>query len=116
MAITTHASGTTAQTAGGAETDIVTINVVGLFRLKLDLTLMAAGDVIYVRRYLMAKTAGASVTAGLWTFYGAQPTWQKLITLCDDLNDLTDADALQYTIEQPFGTTRALPYGIVKVV
>jgi hypothetical protein len=117
MALTTHASGTTTQTAAGAETDIATINVVGLFRLKLDLDLMAAGDVVYVRTYIIVKTGGASNLAGFTGFYGVDgglPGGAKVVVFDDDLNDLAETDALQYTIEQPFGTTRALPYGIVR--
>lgn len=119
MAITTSSSGTTGQTSGGAETDIATINVIGLYRLKLDLQLLADGDVIYIRRYTVAKTGGTTRKAGFVGFYGAQPTEQLNVGSNewwgDDLNDLTDTDALQYTIEQPFGTTRALPFAVVKV-
>jgi hypothetical protein len=113
MAITTHASGTTGQTSGGAETDIVSINAAGVYRLKLDLNLMAAGDVVYIRRYLIGKTGGTSRKAGFWGFYGAQDAEALIVDFGDDWNDLTDSDSVQYTIEQPFGTTRALPYGVM---
>jgi hypothetical protein len=117
--ISTFSSGTTGQTSGGAETDIATINVAGLYRLKLDLQLLADGDVIHLRRYMIAKTGGTTRKAGFMGFYGAQPVEQLNVGSNewwgDDLNDLTDTDALQYTIEQPFGTTRALPFAVVKV-
>lgn len=119
MAITTSSSGTTGQTSGGAETDIATINVVGLYRLKLDHQLLADGDVVYYRRYFIAKAGGTSRKAGFMAFYGAQPAEQLNVGSNewwgDDLNDLTDTGSLKYTIEQPFGTTRALPFAVVKV-
>lgn len=118
--IGTFSAGTTGQTAGGAETDIATINIVGLFRLKLDLTLLADGDVIYVRKYLIAKTGGTTRLAGTRACFGAVPTGDPLVVSShewwgDDLNDLAETDALQYTIEQPFGTTRALPFDVVQI-
>lgn len=111
---TAHATGTSSQTSAGAEQIQSAPAVAGAFQFIVDLTLMAAGDVIYIRAYQIVLTGGTSRKTYFHGMYGAQPT-ESLVWVSIPLsNELTDANSLQFGIEQPFGTARALPWKVLK--
>lgn len=105
MTITTYASGT--QTASiGTEHFLSSPNVDGRFQLHLDLSNMAAGDVLEVRAYKMAIAGGTSRAMWYFPFYGVQPAF-SLIALSEWVaNSLTDTNAVRFSITQTFGTGR----------
>lgn len=115
MPVTLVASGTTGQTAGGAESIINAPNVAGVFQVQLDLNLLAAGDVIELRVYKMVKASGTSRVAFFTTYSGAQATDAQIVLSLPIANTLTDSNAVQFGIKQTFGTTRALPYAVLNL-
>lgn len=114
MAVTVAGSGTTGQTAGGAESTYYTTTGEGVFVASVDTALMAAGDVV-VLRVKQANLASGTVRVVAYTMYaGAQPTEDVMKVSIPIVVDPT-ATATVFTVEQPFGTTRAMPYCVRKL-
>ncbi len=112
--ITAFASGTQTCTVT-TEHFISSPNVQGKFRLMLDLNNLAAGDVLEVRAYKMALTSGTSRKSQFTAFYGAQSAENLVVQPLDDVwNELTDTNAVRFSIKQTFGTSRDIPYVILK--
>jgi hypothetical protein len=114
MAVTAQGSGTSAQTAGGAASTLLDVAVAGTFTLHVDTNLMAASDVIELRIYQMVLTAGTRRVAYLARYADAQPADDLIKISVPISNELTDAGALRFEITQPAGTTRALPWKVLK--
>jgi hypothetical protein len=130
--ISTYASGTQSTTVP-TEHFLSSPNISGQFQLALDLNALAAGDVLEVRAYAMGIAGGTSRVVKVWTFYGAQPA-DALIQFFPQnsdgvpewmANSLTDTNALRFSINQTFGSSRSIPWrvmlytmdrGVVRVV
>jgi hypothetical protein len=114
MAVTTFASDTLTTTIGTEHT-LTSVNQAGVFVLYVDLAALAAGDVVELRAYKIVRTGGTARVVQFQTFTGAQPS-SGLITVSIPLaNDLTDTDALTFTLTQTFGTARSFPWAVLKV-
>lgn len=113
MAVSLHASGTTGQTVG-TELTLLDIAIPGTFTAHMDFALLAAGDVVELRWYSIVLTGGTRRV----TYFDRRDD----ITPGDDAigisvpisNDLTDAGALRFTINQVKGTTRAFPWKVLR--
>lgn len=114
MAVTVAGSGTTAQTVAGGESTYYTTTGEGVFQASLDTNLMAAGDVIEVRVKQANLAAGTVRVVAYAMFTGAQPTEDLMKVTIPIVVDPT-ATATIFTISQPFGTARALPYVVRKL-
>lgn len=113
MAVTAHASGT--QTAViNTEHTLTSPNVAGVFTLIVDTVNMAAGDVLTLRVKQMVLTAGTTRTIYAHTFYGAQPTDDLIKVSLPISNELTDAGATTFTLQQTKGVGRVFPWKVVK--
>lgn len=110
MTITNFASGTT--TADGSEQFLSSPNVVGEFALALDLSNMAAGDILEVRAYKMVLTGGTQRAFWFQAFYGAQPAINLIALSAFIPNDLTDTNAVRFSIKQTSGTNRAYAWKV----
>lgn len=115
MPVTLLTSGTSGQTAGGAESIMSAPAVAGGFQIHIDLNLMAAGDVIELRVYKMVKTSGTSRVMDYTMLAGAQAADAQIWKSDIYYNTLTDANAVQFGIKQLFGTTRAFPFAVVNM-
>lgn len=113
MAVTAHASGTQTATIG-TEHFLTSPNVAGVFELVLDLNAMATGDVLEVRGYQMTLTAGTARVALAQTFFDAQPADGKIAVSEPLSNELTDTNALRFSIKQTRGTGRSIPWKVLK--
>lgn len=113
--ISTFASGTQAATVT-TEHFLSSPNAQGSYQLKVDLNAMLANDVVELRVYAMGITGGASRLFGIWTYYGVRPTNEKfaLVPEAPLLNDLTDTNALRFSLTQSFGTSRSFPWAVMK--
>lgn len=107
--------------ASGTQTAVVTtehflsnVNVAGKFQLSVDTVNMAAGDVLELRIYDMVLTNGTPRVAYLMVFYGAQAVDDMIKLSPRIVNDLTDAQALRFSLKQTFGTGRDFPWKVVK--
>lgn len=113
MAVTAHASGTQTATVT-TEHFLTSPAVAGVFTLHVDLVNMVAGDYVELRVYQMVLTAGTQRVAYLDTYQGAQPTDQLIAISVPISNELTDANALRFSLKQTLGTSRNFPWKVLK--
>ena len=114
MAVTAHASGTKTVAAVGTEESFTTVTVAGTFTLHVDTVLLAAGDVLELRIKQMVLTGGTARVAYFVRYDGAQPTDDLIKISVPISNELTDAGALDFRLNQTKGTARALPWKVLK--
>jgi hypothetical protein len=113
LAVTAHASNTTTPTVG-VENFLTSPNVAGTFTLHIDTVNMAAGDVLEVRIYQMVLTGGTQRVAYFQSYAGAQNVDDLIKISVPISNELTDTNALRFSINQTFGTARAYPWKVLK--
>jgi len=114
MSITAFASGTQAASIG-VEHFLASPNVVGKFRLLVDLNAMTATDVVELRAYKMVLTGGTQRVVWRETYSGAQDP-DALIAMPERevWNELTDANAVRFSLIQTIGTGRSFPWVVLK--
>ena len=113
MAVSIQNNGTLSTTVG-TESTVAQVNIGGVFSFHVDLNAMAAGDIVELRVYQMVLSGGTSRVIMYQAYYGAQPT-DDLVKMSFPIgNDLTDSTALQFTIKQTFGTSRSIPWKVLK--
>ena len=110
---TLYASGTQTATIG-TEHVLSNPNAVGTYVLTIDLNAMQDGDYVEIRIYQMVLTGGTSRPFDVFTFQGAQPADQLIWKSIPIDNDLTDTNALKFTLRQtiPSGGGRAFPWKV----
>jgi hypothetical protein len=113
MAVTAHASGTQAATVT-TEHFLSSPNVAGTFTLHVDTVNMVSGDTLELRAYQMVLTGGTQRVAYLETFYGAQGTDDLVKISVPISNELTDTNALRFSLKQTTGTSRSFPWKVLK--
>lgn len=112
MAVTSFATSSAALVIG-TET-FTDVNQAGTFVFEVDLSLMALGDIVILRAYIMNVTAGTARIAYEMRYYDAQPTDEQISVSPPVSNELTDATALRFSIQQTAGTGRAIPRKVLK--
>jgi hypothetical protein len=112
VAVTARASGTQTATIG-TEHFLDSPNVAGTFTLHVDTNAMAAGDVLELRVYQMVLTGGTQRVAYLARFAGAQPADDLIKISVPISNELTDTNALRFSLKQTVGTGRAFPWKVL---
>lgn len=113
MAIVASGSGT--QTAViGTEHFLNSPNSEGVYTLHVDLVNLAAGDAVELRVYQIVLTAGTSRVAYLVTYQGAQPADALIAVSVPISNELTDTNALRFSLKQTLGTGRNFPWKVLK--
>lgn len=113
MSVTAHASGTQSATVT-TEHVLTGPNVAGTFTLHVDTVNMVAGDVLELRVYQMVLTGGTERVVYFASFSGAQPTDDLIKVSVPVSNELTDTNAIKFTLKQTFGTTRNFPWKVLK--
>ncbi len=115
MAVTAQSSGTKTATGGGVEDTLLDVAVAGTFTLHVDTNAMVAGDVLELRIYQMVLTGGTARVAYYARFTGAQPADDQIKISVPISNELTDAGALSFRLEQSgAGTDKAYPWKVLK--
>lgn len=112
MAVTTYASGTQTATVTTEHT-LSSVTAAGVYVLEVDVNAMAVGDVLELRCYSIAVTGGTSREEWCIRFYGDQ-TRTPMKRGRPVSNDITDTDALKFTLKQTFGTGRSFPWKVMK--
>lgn len=112
MAVTAFTTGT--QTASVGTEHFYNVNEAGVFTFHVDLLNMASGDFLELRVYQMVLTGGTARVAYLDTYQGAQPADNLIAISVPVGNELTDSQALRFSLKQTLGTGRSFPYKIVK--
>lgn len=113
MAVTAHASGTQSATIG-TEHFLSSPNVAGTFTLHVDTNAMAAGDVLELRVYQMVLTSGTQRPAYFRRYTDAQPADDLIKISVPISNELTDTNALRFSLKQTAGTGRSYPWKVLK--
>lgn len=113
MPVSAQGSGTTAQSVG-TELTLLDIAIPGTFTAHIDLSLMASGDVVELRWYQIILTGGTRRVVYVNRRNDAQPADDIIAISVPISNELTDAGALRFTINQTKGTTRAFPWKVLK--
>jgi hypothetical protein len=117
MTLTLAASGTLSTTGGGTEDALTQEETAGSHQLVIDLTDMAAGDIIEVRIIQMVLTSGTVRGDTIQLFYGAQPTDQLVWSSEWTTTTLTDTNSLRYSIKQTKGTAGiSIPWKVLRIV
>ena len=113
MAVTAHASGT--QTAViGTEHFLTSPNVAGTFTLHVDTVNMASGDTLELRIYQMVLTGGTQRVAYYDSWSDAQSADDLIKISVPISNELTDTNALRFSLKQTAGTGRNFPWKVLK--
>jgi len=113
MAVTAQGSGTQAATVPTEHT-LLDVAVAGTYTLHVDTVNMVALDVVELRIYQMVLTAGTRRVAYIARFEGAQPVDDLIKISVPISNELTDAGALRFTLNQTFGTSRSYPWKVLR--
>lgn len=113
MAVTAHATGTQTATLT-TEHFLSSPNVAGTFTLHVDTVNMAAGDVVEFRIYQMVLTGGTARVAYLARYADAQPTDDMIKISVPISNELTDTNALRFSLKQTVGTGRDYLWKVLK--
>ena len=112
MAITAYASGTQSATVT-TEHYVSSPNVAGTFTFHVDTNNMVAGDVLEIRVYQMILTGGTYRVVYKYTCSGVQTEDQIKISVPIS-NELTDTNAIRFSLKQTFGTSRDFPWKVLQ--
>lgn len=113
MTVSAYASGTQAANIG-TEHFLSSPNVAGVFTLHVDTQAMASGDTLELRAYQTVLSGGTARVALFKSYSGAQPA-DDYIQISDPLgNELTDANALRFSLKQTAGTGRSYPWKVLQ--
>jgi hypothetical protein len=105
-------SGTTSQTSGGAESTLATITTAGVYMLTVDTKIsgnaMAGGtspDVMRFRGYIKPASGGTETLLFYNEIAGVQSMAYASFAFPSPIS-------IRFTIEQPAGTARTMPYAV----
>jgi hypothetical protein len=86
----------------------------GSYTFHVDTVNMAAGDVIELRVYQMIITSGTARVAYFQRYEDVQSTDDLIKVSVPISNELTDTNALQFSLKQIAGTGRAYQYKVLR--
>ncbi len=118
MTITTAASATQTCTVTTEHT-LAALEALGKYRIAFDFNAAADGDVFIIRVKRMVRTSGTVRLLDIDNQIGAVAAGTPIIrewpTDKDGYwHDLTDTDSLVFTLEQSFGTSRDIPWSVIR--
>lgn len=116
MAVEPFATGTLSTTGSGTEDFLSSPNEPGVFQLVADLNDMADGDVIEFAVYMIVLTGGTARISDWDRREGLQPTTDKIIRSLPVATDLSETNALRFSIRQVAGTAGvSIPWKVLKI-
>jgi hypothetical protein len=113
MAVTAAGSGTKTVAVIGTPETLLDVAAAGVYTLHVDTNAMQSGDNLELRVYQMVLTGGTRRVAYLGGWSGAQPTDDLIKISVPIANELTDAGALRFEINQRTGVARAFPWKVL---
>lgn len=115
MAVSAYATGTKTVSSVGTEESLTTATGPGTFTLHVDKNAMAAGDILELRIKQMVLTGGTARVAYYARWDGAQPTDDQIAISVPISNELNDAGALDFRLNQLKGSSaKAFPWKVLK--
>lgn len=113
MSVSAQGSGT--QTASiSTEHTLLDVAVAGTFTYHVDMTNLAAADIVELRIYQIVLTGGTRQVAYYQRYLDAQPADNMIKISVPVSNELTDAGSLRFTLKQTAGTGRQFPWKVLK--
>lgn len=113
MAVTAQGTGTQAAVIGTEHT-LLDIAIAGTFTLHVDLSAMAAGDTVELRRYRIVLTGGTRRVIDMQSYFDGQTADGMIADYVPTSNELTDAGSLRFTLKQTTGVGRSFPWKVLK--
>ncbi len=106
-------SGTQSATVGTEHT-LSSISTAGVFQLVVDLSNLAAGDVVEIRHKRRVLSGGTLLGAGGPTLYvDAQAAEDAVHESAPFGNDLTSVVGVEFTLKQVAGTAKSFPWKVL---
>lgn len=112
MAVTTASTNTQTATVTTEHT-LFDTTAAATYQLAVDTVNMVAGDVIELRVYKMVLTGGTRRVVYLYRCADVQPTDDLIKISVPISNELTDTNALRFSLKQTVGTGRAFPWKVL---
>jgi len=113
MTVAAYASGLQTGTIG-SEIFLANINEAGVFTLHVDLANMQSLDYVELRGYQTVLNSGTARVPYMDAYQGAQPTDSNVAISVPIGNELTDPQALRFSLKQTLGTARTYPWKVLK--
>lgn len=116
MAVTAEATGSQLSVISTEHTlrDVATA---GTFTLHVDLSVLAAGDILELRCYQKILTGGTLRTCYFQNYMDAQggdDTYPRIAISVPVSNELVEAASLRFTLKQTAGSVRTFPWKVLK--
>lgn len=111
--ITPFANGTVTGTVG-SEIFLSNVNAAGQYILYIDTVNMVANDYLEIRAYKTVINSGTANVMTLDTYQDLQPVDERIKYTNVVWNDLTDTQAVRFSIKQTFGTARQYNWAVLK--
>ena len=115
MAVIAYASGTQSPAVVGTEHFLSSPNVAGVFQFVVDTVNMQQADILELRVYQMVLTGGTQRVVYYELFAGAQVADDLIKVSVPAANDLTDTNALRFSLKQTAGTGRNFPWKVLQL-
>lgn len=112
MAVTAFASGTQAASIN-TEHFLTSVNEDGTYTLHIDTNAMQSGDTIELRAYQMVLTGGTARVAYFSSYSDAQSADDVIKISVPISNELSDSQALRFSLKQTAGTGRSFPWKVL---
>lgn len=112
MAVEAYASGIQTGTVA-SEVFLANVNAAGVYTFHADLSNLATGDFVELRVYQMILTGETAKVAYLGTAQGVQLDEVIFISVPIS-NELTDSQALRFSLKQTLGTARVFHWKVLK--
>ena len=112
MAVSAFATGTQTSVLG-TEHFLSSPNVAGTYTLHVDTNVMNLADVLELRVYQMILTGGTSRVVYVARYVGVQHVDDQIKVSLPIANELSDTNALRFSLKQMAGTVHAYPWKVL---
>jgi hypothetical protein len=107
-------SGTKTVATPGTPETLLDVAIAGIFKLYVDTSNMVAGTILELRIYQMVLTGGTRRVGYLGRWEGVQPANDLEKVSRSVWNELTDAGALRFEINQTKGAAVAFAWKVLR--
>jgi hypothetical protein len=113
MAVTAPSLGTQVSVIN-TEHFVATVAVAGVYSYHVDLSNMVTGDTVELRIYQKILTGDTPMVAYYQAFYDTQPISGQIAVSVPIANELAEANALKFSLNQTAGVSRSFKWKILK--
>jgi hypothetical protein len=113
MAVTAQAVGTQVAVVG-TEHFVSAVAVAGTYTFHVSTRNMLAGDALELRVYQIVLTGDAAEVVYMQSYTGALVVDDAVKVSVPISNELTDANALRFSLKQTAGVARSFPWKVLR--